>query len=138
MAALRKQSFLQVPILRLLALGCLFALALGLRLYSIDQPPLDFHPTRQYRSALIARGYYFEALNTAPAWKKDLANLNKQQQGILEPPIMEVVTSFAYRILGGEYLWVPRLLSTLFWLNGGIFLYLIAKKLVSAGAAMFS
>ena len=129
---------LRPPVLRLLMVSFLFIIAFGLRLYNINEPPLDFHPTRQYRSALIARGYYFETLEKAPEWKKNLASLNKQGEGILEPPIMELMTSFAYRTLGGEHLWVARLLSTLFWLIGGVFLYLIAERIFSAWAAVFS
>jgi 4-amino-4-deoxy-L-arabinose transferase-like glycosyltransferase len=56
----------------------------------------------------------------------------------MEPPILEVIASFAYRILGGEYLWIPRLLSSVFWMGGGIFLYLIAKKITTPNAAVLS
>jgi len=38
-----------------LAVGVLTASGLSLRLAYLDVPPLDFHATRQYRSALIAR-----------------------------------------------------------------------------------
>jgi hypothetical protein len=58
--------------------------------------------------------------------------------GIIEPPILEFAASVAYLVLGGEHLWVPRLLSAAFWSVGGIFLYLIAKKLVCANAALLS
>ena len=134
-----RPSLLHRPVWQLLFVGFLFVIALGLRLLYVDQPPLDFHPVRQYHSALVARGYYFEALKTAPEWKRELASLNKQEEGIVEPPIMEILTAyFAYSILGGEHLWVPRLLSALFWLVGGAFLYLTAKKIASPGAAAFS
>src|SRR5918999_1030683 len=104
----QRQSFFRAPVLLLLVLVFLFVIALGLRLYNIDEPPSDFHPTRQYRSMIIARGYYYEALKTAPEWKRNLASLNKQREGSLEPPIMELMGSFAYRTFGGEHLWIPR------------------------------
>jgi hypothetical protein len=91
---------------------------------------LDANITRQYHSALLARGFYewllVGELETYP------------QDGILEPPVLELVASFAYHIAGGEYLWIPRLLSTIFWMIGGVFLYLIAKKIISPSAALFS
>jgi len=47
-------------------LAVLFVIALGLRFYQIGEPPLDFHATRQYRSLLIARSFYYESLTTLP------------------------------------------------------------------------
>jgi hypothetical protein len=58
--------------------------------------------------------------------------------GIVEPPILEGLTSLAYMLSGGEHLFIPRVLSAIFWLVGGLFLYLIARKIVSANAAVFS
>ncbi len=76
----------------------------------------------------MARGYYFEALESVPEWQRDLAILNKQKETIIEPPILELVASFAYRAIGGEYLWIPRLLSTIFWVTSGVFLYLMPRS----------
>ncbi len=122
---------------RLLIVGFLFVAALGIRLYHIDEPPLDFHATRQYRSLIIARGYYFDNSSSIPEWEKQVAHFSQQKQGILEPPIMEFLVSIGYRILGGEQLWLPRLLSSLFWLIGGGLLYLIGKKIADADVALF-
>jgi hypothetical protein len=121
--------FLREPILRLLILGLLFVAALGLRLYGINHPPMEFYPVRQYHGALLARGFY-EWLMTG--------NLKTvPPDGIIEPPILELATSLAYLVFG-EHLWIPRLLSTLCWMVGGVFLYLIAKRIVSPNAAVFS
>ena len=122
---------------RLLIIGFLFITALGIRLYHIDEPPLNFHATRQYRSLLIARGYYFDSSTSIPEWEKQVARFSQQKQGILEPPIMEFLVSIGYRILGGEQLWLPHVLSSIFWLMGGCFLYLIGKKIADADAALF-
>ena len=124
------QSYLGEPLLRLLTLGLLFVAALCLRLYGITQPPMEFFQIRQYHGALLARGFY-EWLLTG--------NLRTiPPDGIIEPPILELIASCAYLIFGGEHLWIPRLLSALFWMVGGVFLYLIAKKIVSPNAAVFS
>jgi len=117
----------------------LFIAAFGIRIYHIAEPPLDFHPTRQYRSAIIARGYFFRLQQSPlPDWERNVATINRNREGILEPPIMEVLASSAYRIAGAEYLWIPRTLSVLFWLGGGWFLYALAKGLDLGDGAIFS
>ncbi len=92
---------------------------------------MDFQEVRQYHSALLARGFYegllFGEIESAPP------------DGIIEPPVIELAVSFAYYTFGGEYLWIPRLLSAVFWTIGGVFLYLVARKIVSQiPAAAFS
>jgi hypothetical protein len=44
---------------RLLILAVLFITAFLIRCYKIDEPLMYFHSVRQYRSAIIARCYYF-------------------------------------------------------------------------------
>ena len=124
------RSLLREPLARPLILGLLFALALCLRVYGITQPPMEFFQVRQYHGALLARGFYewllTGSLKTIPP------------DGIIEPPVLELLASFAYAISGGEHLWIPRLLSTLFWMAGGIFVYLTARKIASPNAAICS
>lgn len=57
---------------------------------------------------------------------------------LLEPRIIDHAVVLGYRIMGGEHLWIPRVLSSIFWIVGGVFLYLIAGKILSSGAALFS
>jgi hypothetical protein len=121
----------------LLALA-LFAAAFALRLYRINEPPLNYHAVRQYHSLLIARGYYYESQPNLPAWQRELALLNKERQGIWEPHFLEVVTASGYLLLGQEAFWIPRSMSVLFWLLGGAFLFAIARRLGGAGAALVS
>jgi len=116
----------------------IFIAALGIRLYRINEPPLSFHATRQYRSLLIARGFYYQGLQGLPEWKKEVTRINQQRQGLLEPPVIELLTAAGYRMVGGEYFWFPRLLSILFWLVGGGFVYLIGEKIANAKAALFA
>ena len=124
------RSFLREPIPRLLILSFLFAASFCLRLYGIDQPPMEFHTVRQYHGALLARGFY--------EWWLTGNVRTLPPDGIIEPPILEFVASFFYLIFGRELLWIPRLFSALFWMVGGIFVYLIAKKIASPNAAVFS
>src|SRR5437867_13173086 len=87
---------------RLLILVFLFIAAFGIRLYHINEPPLNFHATRQYRSLIITRGYYVDSSTSMPEREKHAARFSQQKQGILEPPIMEYLVSVGYRMLGGE------------------------------------
>ena len=48
-----------------------FLLGLAVRLYDLTDPPLDFHPTRQLHSALIARGMYYQNLDDIPDWQRE-------------------------------------------------------------------
>ncbi|GBE16569.1 dolichyl-phosphate-mannose-protein mannosyltransferase [bacterium BMS3Abin15] len=117
----------------------MFITAFGIRLYHINQPPLDFAPVRQYQLAHSARNYYFEGMESIPEWRKRIARINMERIGVvLEPRIMENAAVLGYRITGGEHLWIPRALSSVFWIVGGIFLYLTAKRISSPGAALFS
>jgi Dolichyl-phosphate-mannose-protein mannosyltransferase len=125
-----KGLLLRKPTSRLLPLVILLVAGFCTRLYKIGEPPMDVTGMRQYHSALLARGFY-EWLLTG--------NLKTMPpDGIIEPPVLDFLASLAYAITGGEHLWIPRLLSATFWMVGGVFLYLIARKIVSSNAALFS
>ncbi len=111
------------------ALALVFALGLGVRLFDLTDAPLDFHPTRQFHSALMARGMYLQNLPGAPDWQREIAVRQWQAEGKIELPVMERLSALTYRLLGAEELWVPRLYALLFWMIGGIGLFLLAKEL---------
>lgn len=121
---------------RVLVFILLFAMALGVRLYRIGEPPQNFHATRQYRSLLIARGFYYETRSPVPQWQREVVRISLERQGILEPPILEAIVAAGYRLAGGEHLWLPQLLSSLFWLAGGFFLYRIARNITDETGAL--
>jgi hypothetical protein len=131
-------SFPKIPRTPFFIIGILFIVALGIRVYHINELPLDFQPTRQYRSAIIAKGYFFETSQRTPDWESKVAIINKDREGILEPPIMELLAFLGYRFTGAEHLWIPRMLSVMFWLGGGVFLYALTSDLISSSAASFS
>jgi F0F1-type ATP synthase membrane subunit c/vacuolar-type H+-ATPase subunit K len=112
---------------------CFFLLALlvgtGVRLYDLKDPPLDFHPTRQLHSAVIARGMYYQSLEDAPEWKKQLSYEHWQAEGLIEPQIMERLTAFSFQLIGSDYLWLARIWAIFFWVTGGVIIFLTAKKL---------
>jgi 4-amino-4-deoxy-L-arabinose transferase-like glycosyltransferase len=120
-----------------LALILLFVAAIAIRLYDLTDLPLDFHPTRQLFSALKARGMYYETLTTAPEEQRQFAIQQGKLRATIEPEIIEKLTVFTWRFTG-EQLWVARIYSSLFWLIGGIFLYLLARDLFSKDGALFT
>ena len=102
-----------------MALLLLCVLALAVRIH-IAQLPMNFHPTRQYRSTLIARAHYLEGREHVSTEKLEVARENRRRQGQLEPPVMELLACLAYFVAGDEHLWIPRLLSSIFWVIGGV------------------
>src|SRR5215212_1584129 len=118
------------PTLPLLILAFLFIAALCLRLYGIGEPLMDFVAVRQYHGALLARGFY--------QWLQTGIMRTLPPDGVLEPPILELISSAGYVLLGKEHLWLPRALSALFWTGGGAFVYLTARRLFSWSAALIS
>lgn len=110
----------------------------GFRLYDLTDPPLDFHPTRQVRSAIIARGMYYQNLPAIPEWQREFAVRQWQAQELIEPPILEMLTAATYRLAGGEYLWIGRLYAIFFWLLGGVGLYLLSRRLINADGGLIA
>jgi hypothetical protein len=116
----------------------LVVLALGfvVRLIDLDDPPLDFNPTRQLRSAIIARGLFYALDDAADPETRELAITHLQAMERLEPRILESVVAFVYRLMGGENLWVSRIITTVFWLIGAGALYDLGRRIGSPLAAL--
>ena len=123
---------------RRITLVVLFALGLGIRLVDLTEPPLDFHPMRQLRGALIARGVYYRFLpGVDPETRQTaiaLAGLDSPQ----EPPVLDSLVGLTYFISGGEQLWVARLYSIAFWLIGGFILYRLVKRMVGVDGGILA
>jgi len=115
-----------------------FMIGLVIRVSDIFDAPLDFHPTRQLHSALIARGMYFQTQDDAPDWKQEMSYKQWQAEGLIEPQIMERLTALTYQLLGSEQLWVARLWAILFWMIAGIFLFLVTEKIADFAAGTFA
>jgi len=116
------------PWLIVALVAMLFIGALGIRLYDLTDLPNDFYLVRQYRSLLIARGMYYAHLPTAPEWQRDIAVAQWKGEGLIEPPIMESLAVLTYHIIG-EHIWVGRVYASLFWLAGGLAIWLLANEL---------
>lgn len=116
----------------------LVVVAAGIRLVNLRNPPLDFHATRQLHSAEIARGMYFGDLPSVPPWKRQMASQQWANKGLIEPQILESVTAWAYGLLEGEVLWVPRLLSIVAWCVGGLAVHAAARHLAGRPAGLMA
>ncbi len=123
-------------IVLLLLLLCGFAV----RLYDLTDPPLDFHASRQLRSAIIARSFYYadfvpsgESESPTISLASDLAQLERY-----EPPIMEWIMSRMDRVIGAEQFWTGRIFSAFFWTLGGLFIYLIGRRFAPPGAVFLT
>ncbi|MEO5886169.1 MAG: glycosyltransferase family 39 protein [Anaerolineales bacterium] len=133
-----QETFFASRSVRSATLVLLFAIALTIRLYDLTDLPLDFHPTRQLLSAIKARGLYYETQpDGVPTWKLETAIRQAKLKADVEPVVFERLVAFTYRFTG-EQLWIARIYSSLFWLIGGIFLFMLVRDLISFEGAIFS
>jgi hypothetical protein len=133
-----QSSFFASKLARFLALIFLFAIALTIRLYDLTDLPLDFHPTRQLLSVIKARGLYYETQpdGISTAQLESGIRLAQLKAGV-EPVVFERLVAFTYRFTG-EKIWIARIYSSLFWLIGGLFLFLLVQELVSFDGALLA
>jgi 4-amino-4-deoxy-L-arabinose transferase-like glycosyltransferase len=54
----------------------------------------------------------------------------------VEPPLLDHVAAWGYRIVGREDLWIPRLVSAALWVLGGLFVYLIGLRITRREGAL--
>jgi hypothetical protein len=127
--------FGKTKLARIITLVVIFVAAIAIRAYDITDLPLDFHPTSQLNRAILARGRYYQELPTAPEWKRELA-VQMWKAEDFEVPFMDGLALILYRIAGEEIIWLPRLFASIFWVIGGLALYLLAKELTSHDGAI--
>ncbi len=134
-ASHKKNIFYILLVILILSAGLL------IRLYDISDAPLDFHPTRQLHSALMARGMYYR-LTGATGWQAQTAIQQWKLEGLIEPPVMEWLAALGYWASGVVDLRIPRLIAALFWLLAAIPLLRAVEaenswKAALVGAAFF-
>src|SRR5258706_4087967 len=115
-----------------------FALGMAIGFNDLTDLPLDFARTRQLFSLLKARSMYYAMLPESaniPAWQREMALI--QTTPVIEPPVIEMITALTYRVVG-EYVWIARIYSSLFWVLAGGFLFLLARGMTSTEGAVMS
>jgi len=112
----------------------------AVRFFDFTDLPLEFAATRQLHSLLMARGIYYKMdLPQTNALDPDIRQIGiaaGEAQPAIEPPIMEHLAAYTYVLLGKEWPNAGRFFSMLFWVIGGIPLFLLAKKLISVNGAL--
>ena len=133
----KRSSLFSKPWLTTALVVALFVAALGIRLYDLTDLPNDFYMVRQYRSLLISRGMYYEHLTTVPEWQRNLAVAQWKGEGLIEPPIMEALTALTYDFTGVQ-IWIGRIYASLFWLSGGLAIWLLAREMSMRGGGIIA
>jgi hypothetical protein len=121
---------------RIAVLVLILICGFGTRLYDLDDPPLDYAPSRQLRSAIISRGIYYQSATQVPDWQKEIATKQRGSQEKLEPEVMEHLTGWTYLLLGGVDLRVARIYASLFWTLGGLALYFLIRSFIGDDGAV--
>jgi hypothetical protein len=93
---------------------------------------------REFTAAIFSRAYYFTNNDAIEDWRRDIAVTTKNQQPVLEPPLLEYLVSLIYRVIDREEMYYARYLTNAFWLISGVFMYLIAKRLLSTDEAVIA
>jgi 4-amino-4-deoxy-L-arabinose transferase-like glycosyltransferase len=132
----QRELFGSRPILWWALVALIFGVGLLIRVYDLSDAPLDFHPTRQLHSALIARGMYYENLPGVPQWQRDMAVAQWKAEGLIEPQVFERFVSWMYALTGRVDLRIPRLFSILFWTLGGVALLWLARAFAGRDGAL--
>src|SRR3990172_11430010 len=109
----------------------------GLRMIDLTDPPMDFHPTRQFRGAVVARSIYFQLSPSSDTNIQLQAVSMRNSVSELEPSILESVVAIAYWIAGGEYLWIARIIVSLIWVLAAIPLFNLIRSFTSPPSALF-
>jgi 4-amino-4-deoxy-L-arabinose transferase-like glycosyltransferase len=122
----------------LVSLVILFLLGIVLRLIDLNEPPLDFHTSRQLRNSIVAREIYYELSQNADPQKYKLAVSFANSVGRYEPPIIESLVAVTYRLIGKESYSVPRIWDILFWVLAGLALFDLARRAVSTWAGLIA
>jgi hypothetical protein len=114
----------------------LLGAALTVRLHAIEQPLVTFRAIRHYRSAIIARAFYYHLASGIPQWAIQVADANRSIQQAGEPPIMEWLACAAYLLIGHENVAIPRTMAATAWVLGAIPLFFLARRFGSALGAL--
>lgn len=131
----QSQLFFRTRAAQVSVLWIILLFGFAVRMVDLTDLPLEFHSTRQLLSALKARGMYYQTLKDAPADQRSFAVQQWQFRASVEPEIFERLVAFTYRFMG-EQVWVARVYSSLFWMIGAYFLYLLARSLTSEDGAL--
>ncbi len=114
----------------------LFVVGFLIRMVDLTDPPLGFNPTRQLRSAIIARGIYYDGQPEDGAPQRQVALTHWKMMERLEPLLLEWMVARTYQWMGEEQVWVARIYTSAFWLIGAAALFDLARRMSSVPGAL--
>lgn len=126
------------PRLRQAALALVFLTGLVLRLIDLTDEPLDFHPVRQLRGAILSRAMYYDLIPSADPETRERAKRFAQTLEPLEPPLLEAMVAVGGVILGKESAWIARLINAVIWMGAGVLLYRLARRMMDVDGAVIA
>ena len=85
---------------------------------------------------LKSRGMYDATVSNMGEVQKQTAITQWKTLPTEEPEVVETLAVITYRIIGHEEVWFPRFYSCLFWLLGGVGLYLLLARMFNPGGAV--
>jgi hypothetical protein len=113
---------------------------LAVRFFDFTDLPLDFAATRQLHSLLMTRGIYYKMdipqMNAMDPDIRQIGITAGEGQPAIEPPVMEYLAAYTYALVGKEWPNAGRFFSMLFWVFGGIPLFLLTRRLISVNGAL--
>lgn len=117
------------------ALLLILLFALGIRVYSINSPPVGVHQWRQTQTAMIAENYYENGYR----FFYPQINWAGGTEGYAETdfPVYSFVVAVGYHFFG-DHDWVGRVFSVFFSLATIVFLYLLVRKHIDERTALWS
>jgi hypothetical protein len=98
--------------------------AVVLRVPGIDKASIE---PRETQSALLARTWSADETRLAP-WQREVLDGVRETIRPIEPPILDALAAASHYLLGHEAFWPPRLVSSLLWVAGGVFVWLVALR----------
>src|SRR5213078_4033093 len=90
--------------------------------------PMTFHLPLQYESADSTRTIWLW-LRPGQQSEREIAWLANVKTAITAPPILQMLTATVYLVIGHEYPAASAVIASLFWLAGGWFVYVVARRL---------
>ena len=72
-----------------------------------------------------------------PNAQREIAVQQWKDTATYEPPLNETITAGMY-FLFGEHLWIARVLSSIYWLLGGLALFSLARRIASTDGAIIA
>lgn len=112
-----------------------------LRLYHVNQPPLDYHSFRQAQTLMMARNFFadgIDLLHPRVDWlPTDSPPRTKAPVGGTEFPIVPALTALLYHLVGIQH-WAGRVVSMAFALIGLTYFHLFAARLLRAQEALLA